>query len=105
MLEAHGFAIVEAARGDEALRIGEARPAGSLHVLVTDTVMPGPGGTDLSDRLRRRHPELRTLIMSGYGEPAAGERPLGPATEFIAKPFGAADLEAKLAALLEGAIP
>jgi hypothetical protein len=42
--------------------------------------------------------------MSGYGEPAAGERPLGPATEFIAKPFSAVDLQAKLAALLD-AIP
>jgi signal transduction histidine kinase/CheY-like chemotaxis protein len=102
MLESHGFAIVEAARGDEALRLGEARPAGSLHVLVTDTVMPGPGGTELAGRLRRHHPELRTLIMSGYGEPAAAERPLGPATEFIAKPFSAADLQAKLAALLDG---
>jgi two-component system cell cycle sensor histidine kinase/response regulator CckA len=105
MLESHGFAILEAARGDEALRLGESRPAGSLHVLVTDTVMPGPGGTELAARLRERHPELRTLIMSGYGEPAAGERPLGPATEFIAKPFSAADLQAKLAALLGGAIP
>ena len=39
--------------------------------------------------------------MSGYSEPpTAGDGRLGPATEFIAKPFSTADLNAKLASLL-----
>jgi hypothetical protein len=39
--------------------------------------------------------------MSGYTEPpTTGDQGLGPGTEFIAKPFSAADLEAKLASLL-----
>lgn len=41
--------------------------------------------------------------MSGYSEaPATGEVPLEPGTEFIAKPFGPADLNAKLTSLFAG---
>jgi CheY-like chemotaxis protein len=101
MLDLHGFRILEAPEGDEALALSEARPPGSIELLVADTVIPGPGGAELAERIRDRHPELRTLIMSGYSErDATRDIPLRPGTEFIAKPFSASDLDAKLAALL-----
>jgi CheY-like chemotaxis protein len=100
MLELEGFEILEAARGDDALALAQDGPPGSLDVLVTDTIVPGPGGAELARRLRDHHPALRTLIMSGYTEPAGGTQQLGPDTEFIAKPFSAGDLRAKLAVLL-----
>ncbi len=101
MLDGHGFDVLEASDGDEALSLSDARDTGTLDVLVTDTVIPGPGGAELADRIRRRHPSVRTVIMSGYSEPlSGGERELGPGTEFIAKPFSAADLSAKLRVLL-----
>ena len=100
MLELEGFEILEAARGEEAIALGEDGPPGSIDVLVTDTIIPGPGGAELARRLRARHPGLRTLIMSGYTEPPGGTQRLGSGTEFIAKPFSAADLHAKLATLL-----
>jgi DNA-binding NtrC family response regulator len=101
MLDQQGFAIIEAARGDDALAFSDAGDPDSLTLLVTDTIIPGPGGIELADRVRERHPALRTLIMSGYTEPpTTGDQGLGPRTEFIAKPFSAAELEAKLAALL-----
>ena len=101
MLDAHGFATQEASAGEEALALSDSGAPGSLTLLVTDTIVPGPGGVELADRIRQRHPALRTVIMSGYSEPTltAGQT-LGPRTEFIAKPFTAADLHAKLAALL-----
>jgi two-component system, cell cycle sensor histidine kinase and response regulator CckA len=102
MLEAEGFAILEAAEGVEALALSDAGDADSLSVLITDTILPGPGGVDLAHRVRHRHPALRTVIMSGYPEEqvTTGGRGLGPRTEFLAKPFTAADLHAKLAILL-----
>jgi two-component system, cell cycle sensor histidine kinase and response regulator CckA len=101
MLEAHGFTILEAGAGDEALALSDAEDPGSLDLLVADTVIPGPGGTVLAGRIRGRHPELRTLVMSGYSETiATGDVPLEPGTEFIAKPFSPADLNAKLTTLL-----
>jgi hypothetical protein len=101
MLDSHGFAILEAHEGDEALALSADQQPGTVDLLVTDTVLPGPGGMYLASRVRGRHPELRTLLMSGYSErDAVRDGPLEPGTEFIAKPFSAADLNAKLLALL-----
>ena len=101
MLEADGFAILEAAEGEAALMHSEAGDPDSLSVLVTDTIIPGPGGVELADRIRLRHPALRTVIMSGYTQPqVTGEQTLARHTEFIAKPFSATDLRNKLASLL-----
>ena len=69
MLDEQGFATIEAARGDDALALSEAGDPDSLTLLVTDTIIPGPGGAELASQVRRRHPALRTLIMSGYSEP------------------------------------
>jgi two-component system cell cycle sensor histidine kinase/response regulator CckA len=103
MLDEHGFAILEAHEGEQALALSADQRPGTLDLLVTDTVLTGPGGIDLAGRVRGRHPHLRTLIMSGYSErDAVRDAPLVPGTEFIAKPFSAADLNAKLRALLGG---
>jgi PAS domain S-box-containing protein len=103
MLETEGFTILEASEGAEALALSDAGAPGSLSVLVTDTIVPGPGGTDLAHRVRGRHPALSTVIMSGYTDRiTAGKKTLGPRTEFIVKPFTAADLHARLAVLLPG---
>ena len=101
MLEAHDLTVLEAEEGHAALRLSEEAEPGTLDLLVTDTVLPGPGGTELAGLVRARHPELPTLMMSGYSDRHVdGEAPLEPGTEFIAKPFTQADLGAKLAALL-----
>ena len=50
MLDGHGFDVLEASDGDEALSLSDARDTGTLDVLVTDTVIPGPGGAELADR-------------------------------------------------------
>ncbi|HWM10783.1 MAG TPA: ATP-binding protein [Solirubrobacteraceae bacterium] len=101
MLEAHGLTILEAGEGGAALRLSEEAEPGELHLLVTDTVLPGPGGSELAARVRARHPRLPTLMMSGYSDAVAiRDGPLDPGVEFIAKPFTQADLSAKLAVLL-----
>jgi two-component system cell cycle sensor histidine kinase/response regulator CckA len=97
MLEAHGLDVVEAAEGDAALRLSDEAEPGTLDLLVTDTVLPGPSGVELAARVRARHEGLRTLMMSGYSEAAVA---LEPGTEFLAKPFTRADLSAKLATML-----
>lgn len=104
MLEAEGFAILEAAEGVAALALSEAGDPDSLDVLIADAILPGPGGVDLAHRVRHRHPGLCTVIMSGYPEEhfATPGNALGPRTEFLGKPFTAADLHAKLAILLLG---
>jgi two-component system cell cycle sensor histidine kinase/response regulator CckA len=102
MLEPHGFSILEAADGDAALAMSEAAAPGEVHVLLTDTVLPGVSGIELVGHIRARHPAIRTIVMSGYSEVLAnGELELSAGTEFIAKPFNRADLYAKLDAVLD----
>jgi DNA-binding response OmpR family regulator len=98
VLRAEGHTVREAANGREGLRLfREARPA----LLITDIIMPGQEGIETIIELRREAPEFPILAISGGGEGmylklAAS---LG-ATETLAKPFGADELLAAVAALL-----
>jgi two-component system, cell cycle sensor histidine kinase and response regulator CckA len=60
---------------------------GEIHLLVTDVVLPALSGPEIARRLRERHPGLRVLFVSGYGN-AAGypEFPVG-GRWFLEKPF------------------
>ena len=69
LLERHGYTVLEARHGADALRIVESgdRP---IDLVLTDLVMPEMGGRELVERLRARHPALKVLFMSGYSERA-----------------------------------
>ena len=69
MLTRHGYQVIEASRGDEAL-IQAATHAGPIHLLVTDVVMRGMGGRILWEQLSEVRPETRVLFMSGYTDDA-----------------------------------
>ncbi len=100
MLELQGFQLLEAADGDQALQLSGSQPADSLDLVITDSVIPGPGGVELAKRIRERHKDVQILVMSGYSEDQAlGETPLASEAGFIAKPFTSAQLEAVLAEL------
>jgi PAS domain S-box-containing protein len=98
-LRAHD--ILQARNGKHALEVAAAHP-GPIHLLVTDLVMPEVGGLELAAELRRRHPGLRVLYVSGYTEDAAAlSEPLGPHTQFLAKPFVPGDLTRVVFKMLE----
>lgn len=85
MLSAKGYTVHEASSGEEALeRYGDRLD--SVHLLLTDVVMPGINGRVLAERLVSRRPDLKVLFMSGYTEDAVlGAR--GPGVQFLQKPF------------------
>ncbi len=64
-LEARGYRVLVAGRGAEALGVAESYE-GTIHLLLTDMVMPGMSGRDLADHLTGRRHGLRVLFMSGY---------------------------------------
>jgi len=102
-LEAHGFRIIEAGNGPEALEICATRVA-ELDMLLTDIVMPGMSGVELASRLTAIDPSLRVLYMSGYTEDALGQRGvLSPETAFLPKPFTPASLADAVREVLEKA--
>lgn len=82
-----GYTVLEARRGEEALLIRQNHP-GTIHLVLSDLVMPGLNGLELVRRLREETPGLRVLFMSGYTDAAimnAGV--LRPDVPFLSKPF------------------
>ena len=103
VLERRGYHVLEAADGDEALRVFESEEAG-IDVLVTDVTMPRMSGRVLAERLRERRPDLLVLFMSGYTEDeVVHDGLLGAGTLFLQKPFSPEDLVRKVRAVLDGA--
>ena len=91
ILASNGYAVVEAENADAAL--AKAERMGTIDLLVTDVVMPGIRGSVLASRLRRSHPGLRVLYMSGYTQNASIEREGEMhGTAFLEKPFDDRDL-------------
>jgi two-component system cell cycle sensor histidine kinase/response regulator CckA len=64
-LKSSGYAVLDAENGKEALRIACAF-AGTIHLLLTDVIMPGMGGKQLAEQLTSLRPTARVLFMSGY---------------------------------------
>ncbi len=100
MLEHQGFRVVTAADGQEALTVF-AREAESISAVLLDLTMPRLDGMEVLRLLRRLRPDVRVLIMSGYGDEEVAQRfGVQPSAMFIQKPFQHRDLAARLAALL-----
>jgi two-component system, cell cycle sensor histidine kinase and response regulator CckA len=98
-----GYRVIEAANGEDALRIAASLPE-PVHALVTDVRMPHMSGPEVAERLRGTWPGLRVLFMSGYTDlikPAFLDE---PGTAFIQKPFSPDTLARHLRDLLERSI-
>ncbi len=87
MLEEHGYRVVTAADGKSALETVAASD-GSVKLVLTDVVMRGVSGPELVSRLRKSHPDIRIVYMSGYtGELIADRDVLSSGITLLEKPF------------------
>jgi signal transduction histidine kinase len=98
-LRRHGFGVLEAAHGVEALGFC-ARQAGPIHLVITDAVMPGMSGTGFAKRLLPTRPEAQVLYMSGYTTDPASLG-LGLDVDIITKPFASEELLDRVRRLLD----
>jgi PAS domain S-box-containing protein len=99
-LEAVGLTVLEAENGQQALEV-VARRRETPKLVLTDVIMPGLNGRELSERLATTQPGLRVLFMSGYTDDDVLARSLLPAqAPFIQKPFGPDELVAKVRTML-----
>ncbi|MBI1809646.1 MAG: response regulator, partial [Gemmatimonadetes bacterium] len=100
-LTQHGYTVLDAAAGAEALLVHEQHP-GTIDLLVTDLVMPDISGRELALRLRPLRPGLRVLYMSGYSaDVLRGAGGLNAHEAFIQKPFAPADFVGAVRGLLD----
>ena len=100
-LEAQGYVVLAASDAAAALRVVE-RHGGTIHMLVTDVVMPGLSGRELADRLVAQRPGIRVLYMSGYpGDAVVQHGGLPQGSAFLQKPFSPDTLARKVRDVLD----
>ena len=100
VLRRHGYTVLEARHGVDALRLAE-RHRDDIHLLLTDMVMPHMNGPELAKRLASVRPTMKVLFMSGYVDRAAV--PDFAAVSFLPKPFTPETLARKVRLILDRA--
>ena len=100
MLERHGFTVIEALNGSEALQVLEDSNQ-RVDLLLTDVVLPHILGTELARSGKRLRPEIAVVYMSGYAQPVlSGQDKLDNGAILVEKPFTESDLMTKVNASL-----
>ena len=86
VLSAEGYQILSACSGEEALQVyaASSRP---VDLLVTDVVMPGMSGFELSQNLRRHAADLAIIFVSGYADDVMTAENAPAGSSFLSKPF------------------
>ncbi|HXT47827.1 MAG TPA: ATP-binding protein, partial [Gemmatimonadaceae bacterium] len=97
-----GYAVLEAADGESAMKIATAQTT-PIDLLLTDVEMPGMHGTRLAEQLRAVLPRLPVLFMSGYSDVNGPFQPSlsSPQYRFVAKPFTSEELMSAVQAAVE----
>jgi CheY-like chemotaxis protein len=100
VLRRHGFSIIEAANGREALTALAERY--DVDLVISDVLMPELGGRELAKQLQRDRPEMPVLFISGYtNQELANEGgSLDADAMFLAKPFSSQQLMGAVSTLL-----
>jgi PAS domain S-box-containing protein len=101
MLRKKGYKVLEAANGKEAMDVCE-NYAETIHLLLTDMVMPGFSGFVLAQKAIILREDLRVLYMSGYTNDALENSGVDSLSQldFIQKPFGTNALMVKVREVL-----
>ena len=88
VLQRHGYRVVEAGSGNEALSVWEEHGS-PIDLLLTDMIMPdGMTGRDLAKQLLTRNPRLKVIYTSGYTADLEGmPSELRQAPTFLQKPY------------------
>ncbi|MDQ2969832.1 MAG: PAS domain S-box protein [Acidobacteriota bacterium] len=97
LLEAHGYQVLEASGGAEAIDLA-ARYPGPIHLVLTDVVMPGVDGPEVAARIAALRPGIKVLYMTGYTDAVTTK--IGAQAPLLRKPFSPAALAQRVHELL-----
>jgi PAS domain S-box-containing protein len=95
-----GYTVLEAGNAAEAVDVYD-RSTAQISMLVSDVVMPGLNGHELSQMLRLRSPRLRTLFVSGYSFDARGDGMEFDDDSFLPKPYDPTELARRVRSILD----
>ncbi|MEE4201814.1 response regulator [Erythrobacter sp.] len=96
-----GYEVTACPGGEEGLEAIEA--GGGFDLVVSDVVMPGMDGPAMVRAIRREHPAIPVVFMSGYAEEALRKDIDIPRMHFIPKPFSVAAITDKVASVMREA--
>jgi len=101
ILHKQGYHIIAARNAGEALLHSENHP-GTIHLLLSDVVMPQMSGPELATRLGRTRPEMKVLVMSGYTDDSIVRHGVvEKCMAFLQKPITPDSLATKVRQVLE----
>lgn len=101
MLAEAGYTVLAAPDAKHALQLASAH-AGPIQLLITDVIMPGLNGRQLSETLAQQRPGIRTLFVSGYtSDVIAHHGVLDENVHFLEKPYGRQRLLRKIREVLD----
>jgi two-component system cell cycle sensor histidine kinase/response regulator CckA len=96
VLKNAGYVVIEASGPAAALKMAE-RSASTIHLLLSDVIMPGFDGVELSKRFRKSHPQTPVLFMSGYSDDTMAHHGLTvDQYKLLTKPFTTTNLLMKV---------
>ena len=103
-LRSNGYSVLEAVDGVEALEVAK-RFGRTIHVLLSDIMMPRMGGTELAMKFTALHPDAKVILMSGYSEQLGGQTDNSKGQFFVLqKPFSMTSLTIAIRQVLAGKI-
>jgi two-component system, cell cycle sensor histidine kinase and response regulator CckA len=86
-LVSRGYHVLEAENGNAALNLAASHPE-TIHLVVTDVVMPGLNGHELAQKILASRPGIKVLYLSGYAEDAINASAAARQQKaFLQKPF------------------
>jgi two-component system, cell cycle sensor histidine kinase and response regulator CckA len=99
-LTAHGYQVLRASGGEEALQVARAHQ-GAIALALVDVVMPGMSGPDVAQRLHEARPDLKVLFMSGFSAEVVVVHGLSAGDPLLVKPFSLDSLARKVHEILD----
>jgi len=101
ILRSNGYSVLLASDGVEAVQASE-QYDGTIHMLLTDVVMPNMNGRELARRALRSRPQMKVIFMSGYAEDAiVHQGVLDADMHFLQKPFRPSELSKRIREVLD----
>lgn len=99
-LTAHGYQVLKASGGEEALQVVQGHQ-GPIALALVDVVMPTMSGPEVAQRLHEARPDLKILFMSGFSTEVVVVHGLTVGDPLLVKPFSLESLARKVHEILD----
>ncbi len=99
-LAAHGYEVLSATSGEEAVQVAQAHQ-GPIALAIVDVVMPGMSGPEAAQRLHEVRPDLKVLFMSGFSTEVVVVHGVTAGDSLLVKPFSLEALGRKVHGILD----